>query len=519
MINTVNEMKRLASIILSLTLGSAALCFAQTQSDLNRALFAGYEEILSKNPNDYLTLYERAAQYYYLSKYDDAFIDIIKALQYTPEKEKGMKMQALTLLADISLQQKDYARALGAVEQILAIQPDSYATHYKRGNILLHMERYEEAYRAFSGMQSLRSHSQEAYFGMAQAAMRMGREYEVEGLVKQAQDCNPNSSLTYCRIGDLYRDLKMPQRAATNYLVAINLDSNGDPRPVEALVAMAREDFAPVSESLDHAATVTQNPATIYYLKGHLAYSTGHFKAAQEALSKLMLTPQGLDAGLYRMFAESELALGNADKALRHINAGMALDSNTEMLKTRARIHMALDDWMNAAMDASQVVEVAPDDVEAQRIFALTLLENGNPKRAVEVLNVALMEDPTDIESLLIRGWIKENKLKDRTGAAADYQRASTIEGEEIPAIIKRCIAQSKAGRQLDADAAVERLMADTGAPETLYWGAVYYAQTSNAAKAKEMLRRAQQAGYENYHSIHIDRTPTLTLAPVRKSL
>lgn len=489
---------------------------AQNSSELNRAMLSGYEEILAANPKDYLTLYERAAQYYYLSKYDEAFIDIIKALQYTPEKDKGMMVQELNLLADISVQQKDYQRAYDAVERILAIDPDSYATVYKKGNICLHLDRLDEAYRAFASMQRLKSHSQESYFGMAQAAMRMGKTDDVESLIKQAQESNPNSALTYCRVGDLYRELNQPQKAATNYLVAINLGNGVESRPIDALVAMSRENFTPVAQALDYAATVSQTPASMYYLKGHLAYSTGHYEAAREALSKLILTPQGLTGEPYRMLAESELALGNLDAALTHLAAGMAMDSNTDMLKSQARVQMAKGNWLEAAMDLSQVVEQLPEDAEAQILFARTLIETGNPKRAVDVLGTVLLDDADNLDALLLRGWIKENKLKDRQGAAQDYTRAGNVEGEDIADIVKRCIGKSKAGRQLDADAIVADLVKNAKTPDTYYWAGVYYAQTANPRLAKEMVNKAVAEGYENMNLIKLDTTPLLSVAPMR---
>ena len=52
-------------------------------------MLRGYQEILNENPKDYTTLYQRATQYYNLSMYDEALVDIIKALDYTPEKRKS----------------------------------------------------------------------------------------------------------------------------------------------------------------------------------------------------------------------------------------------------------------------------------------------------------------------------------------------------------------------------------------------------------------------------------------------
>ena len=93
------------------------------------------------NPKDYTTLYQRATQYYNLSMYDEALVDIIKALDYTPEKEKELRIDEYSMLTDIYIQTKEYDKALSAVNNALALSPKDYALLYKKGNVALYLNR------------------------------------------------------------------------------------------------------------------------------------------------------------------------------------------------------------------------------------------------------------------------------------------------------------------------------------------------------------------------------------------
>ena len=152
--------RRLAvSLLLSgLTLAGTA----QQIPPLAKAMLDGYTAVLAQDPKDYQTLYERAAQYYSLSLYDQALLDVSKAIQYTPSKETALLAQEYSLLADIRLEEKEYGKALEAVESALTYAPESYADIYKKGNICLHLKRPDEAYASFSRLHRFKTRSQDA---------------------------------------------------------------------------------------------------------------------------------------------------------------------------------------------------------------------------------------------------------------------------------------------------------------------------------------------------------------------
>ena len=113
---------KIKAFFLAVTLLACTGANAQQINPITKAVLRGYQEILNENPKDYITLYQRATQYYNLSMYDEALVDIIKALDYTPEKEKELRIDEYSMLTDIHIQTKEYDKALSAVNNALAAE-------------------------------------------------------------------------------------------------------------------------------------------------------------------------------------------------------------------------------------------------------------------------------------------------------------------------------------------------------------------------------------------------------------
>ena len=117
-----------------LAICAAFVCQAQQINPITKAMLNGYSELLKENPKDYQTLYERAAQYYSLSRYEEAHSDLMKAIEYTPAKEKTLRESELSLMADVAIEMKNYELALKSIDEALQLSPANYAYTYKKGN-------------------------------------------------------------------------------------------------------------------------------------------------------------------------------------------------------------------------------------------------------------------------------------------------------------------------------------------------------------------------------------------------
>lgn len=511
-------MKKYYRPLLCLLLGAAFACPAQQINPITRAMLNGYNELLKENPKDYLTLYDRAAQYYQLSLYDDAQNDLIKAIEYTPTKEKDLRLSELTLMADVATETKNYDLALQSINEALEMNPGNYANVYKKGNILLHLDRPEEAYRVFSSMQSMKSRSQEAYFGMAKACIMQKNFTEAEDLMKEAENADPSNYLTYCRLGDLFMDMEQPENAATNYLVAFNLSGDSQ-RPLDSLIELANKNYGAVATALDFAIEKSDNKIPNLFLKGNIACESGHYSQAEAAFTQLLEYPEAHISSVYAQQAIALLGQNKIDEAQESIDKAIKLDNRAADYLTKSVIELALGKPAEAVMDAAVASQDGSVAAEALTQKAEAQIALGDSKGAIESLNEAIMVAPDNQKALLLRAYVNENMLKNGKAAIGDLNRVILEEAESFPAYAYKALAQAKAGKRLDADSTMSKALQGNSTPDDLYWAAVYYAQTGDLEKAKELLDKAVYDGYQNQFNLKTLNTPWLSIAPIRHLL
>lgn len=502
--------------LLCLALAASIGVSAQQINPITKAMLNGYDEILKENPKDYQTLYERAAQLYRLSFYDQALNDVTKAIEYTPAKEKVYKVQELSLLTDIAIEMHNYDVALRAVNEALEIDPDSYANIYKKGNVCLLLNKPEDAYRAFSSMQRLKTRSQEAYFGMAQACIMMDKMTEATELLKEAEAADSSSYLTYCRVGDLYQEMGQNENAATNYLIGFSM-ANDNSRPLNSLVELGKKDYPAVAKSLNYAADRSVNRVPILYLKGSIAQAAGYYDDAEDAFTQLAAMPQGNEAGVFAALAQAQFDLNKLKDALTNIDKAIAINASSNDYILKSKILIGLNQYPQAVTESSKAVSRAPGNIEALMTLAQAQTAANAPEDAQKTLNEIIMTSPDNIEALLLRAYLNANLLNNGKGAITDFNRIIAEHPETFKDKVAKAISQVKVGKKLDADAAIESALHDTTSPEDLYYAAVYYAQTDNLTKGIETLNKAIYDGYNNKYNLQTDNTPMFNITPLRR--
>lgn len=496
----------------------AASASAQQINPITRAMLNGYTEILKSNPKDYQTLYERAAQYYQISQYDNALNDLTKAIEYTPAKDKDMRLSEFSLLADAAVETKNYELALDAINSALNLQSDNYANIYKKGNILLYLNRPEEAYRVFSTLQSLKSRSQEAYFGMAKAAIMQEKFTEAEDLMKEAEKADPTGALTYCRLGDLYLDMNQPENAATNYLVAFSLGDNSNDRALSALIRLANTNYSAVAMALDFAIDKSENKIPMLYLKGMIAERSGNYSQAAQALEQLISFPEGRSAGVYMTYAKALLALNRLQEAQQNIGFSINSNPSEEAYIIASQVALAQNNLTEGVRYATNALSANPQSPDAFYQAALAQIAAGDKDGALTTLNELVMYAPDNMPALLLRAYVQEQLHNNGKGAVGDFNRIIMETPSDAQSVAIKGIAQAKTGKKLDADATIANgLLSDNASDKNnLYWAAVYYAQTGDLAKAEEYVEKAITAGYQDEFNLKTADTPWMTIAPIR---
>lgn len=509
-------------LLLSLTLFACAGAGAQQISPLTKAVLRGYQEILNENPKDYTTLYQRATQYYNLSMYDEALVDIVKALDYTPEKEKDLRIDEYSMLADIYIQTKEYDKALTAVNNALALAPQDYALLYKKGNVALYLNRPEDAYQSFAAMQRLKSRSQEAFFGMARADIMMNKTEDAKELIKQAENADPSNYLTYCRIGELYEDMHEDENAAANYLSAFSLADGKSSRPLESLINLAYKNYPAVESAIQYAVSRTSNTDPLYFLQASIAFNSGNYRQAYDGFTSLLQSKEGQIASVYANMARCCIALDKIAEATTNASLAVLKENSVSTQIVKAEAELAAGNPSAALLAATKALHIDANSVEALTQSALANIALNDAKAAMQNLNEAAMIDPANLYVRMIKAYVNFNQLDDAKEAILEYGRiGNTLDPETFNDITYKALAQCLAGKKLDADENMKRALRDkvNKTKDDYYMAAVYYAQTGDLVKGKEMIDKAVSLGYQNLYNLYSNKTVNLNIAPLRHLL
>lgn len=498
-----------------------ALCLcagAQSINPITQAMLDGYETLLAQNPKDYLTLYERASQYYRLDRYDEALSDIKKAISYTPAKDKEQLGSEYSLLCDIYTQLGEYDNALIAIDNAINNSSQTYPLLYTKGNICLHLNKTTEAKDAYSAMQRINPRSSESLFGLAHVYALEGNSTSALKYLEDAEKADPTNYLTYCRLGDIHRELGMPQHAAADYLSAFSLSSTTD-RPLSSILDLARENYDAVDDAIDYAASKTSNVVPLYFIHANVATEGGKYQEAYNSYRQLISAIPEQDAeNIYYPLAYVALHMGNIGEADSYVSKAMAArpDMKTNMLK--ADIELAKGNIEAARMYSNAALRLEATDARVLNQAAYIECAAGNYAEATRYLTDVILNDATNIDALIMRGYINANKLKNQASALSDFSRAALVEGTDHEAVAKKAIAQLKAGRSLDATSTIGsvRQAASTDAKAS-YYLALFDLAADDAVAAKVDLEAARDKGFEDEYLLNFYSAPLLSVAPLRK--
>lgn len=505
----------LKNIFLAACASLALNATAQQINPITQAVLNSYETLLEQNPNDYETLYQRGAQYYNLGMLEKAFSDIEKAISLTPEKDKETRKQEFALMASICYSIENYNLALTAIDNALAIAPSSYPYLYTRGNICLKLKNADEAEKSFKAMQSIKSRSQESLFGLAKTAILKGDVTAAKELMKEAEGLDSSNYLTYCRLGDINRELGENQLAAADYLNAFALGGEQNSRPIQSLVELASDDYNAVESALNYAISKTSNTLPLNFMKGNIALQSGNYAPAYTALSDLLSSESGREAGVYAAFAKACIGLDKPEEAIKAITIAVNMNPSAEYQLEKARIERSTGNPATALIDAGNAYKSDINNIEALIEMALDNMALNQYEPALENLNEAVLTDPTNMEVLMLRAFTYD-KLKNSRAALADYSRVAKMNSSDFRSSMYKAFATALTGNKPAGDLLMAETMKNAKNPGQYFDAAIYYTQTGNLEKGKELINKAKAEGFQNLFLLNKDNTANLNIAPLR---
>lgn len=490
---------------------------AQQINPMMEAMFRNYADILAENPKDYYTLYDRAAQYLSIGEFNRALSDIEMALEYTPAKDTDYRQAEYSLKCDILTAQKDFKGAIKAANDALAINDKSGGDLYKLGNLYLLENNADEALKIFQRLQRDQPRSQEAFYGMAKANVMKGNTAEATDLLQEIESLGKQSFVTYCRIGDLYVDMNNLKDATKNYVIAYNLEDNSQ-RPIESLKNISKKNPSAVMEALE--GIIAENPDNIAlnYVKAILAFDNGDYIKAEKACKDLAKGLEEESPAVYRMLAVTQLAQNNLSEATQSIGTAEKLAPNDPGVQlNKAEVYMSQNPQL-ALSAAEKALKTDPNGEGALLAAAKASILAGKYEDAQNYLNEMILSNPSDVEALLLRGYLSSEFLNNEKSGLTDYTRAGNIQQSGTAKdLVLAALGKSKAGKKLDAEGMINQAIQQSGKDkDALYLIAVYYAQTGNEAKAREYSEKAIANGYTNLYNLKTNIEPLFNLSAIR---
>lgn len=182
----------------------------------------------------------------------------------------------------------------------------------------------------------------------------------------------------------------------------------------------------------------------IKYNLGLLDMARGKNKDAVNTLTEIINKyPNYCEARIAR--AEANLQLDHANEALE--DAELIIEKETllkpapdivekaHFVKAAARLQLRL--YTEAHIELQNIINKNPQNLNSQILDALTLQQMGQPKEALNRLNMIVSANPNNIDALTTRANV-EQTLKLFTLARADYDQLITLQPEESSYYIER---------------------------------------------------------------------------------
>lgn len=517
-------MNRFNRYILTLSLAAAVGSVnsqGQTIDPVTQAALDSYAQLLKENPGDYMTLYQRAAQYYMMKRYDEALADLHSALKVTPAKDVEMKAGEYSLISDIYSEKKDYKEALSAIDSALALQGSDYLMLFRKANLCLKVNKPEEAYKNFSRMQAINSRSQDAYFGMAQADLMMNRKEDALLLIQQGESLGATNYITYCKIGNLYKGAGDDYDAGINYLKAFSMQPD-KPEPIQQLAQLASSNYRSLEMAFNNCISKSTNPSEMYYLLGRLSLASGHYRQADNCYTLLMEEMESPTPAILAGAAEACYYRDKQKEAAVYINNALSKEQRAEYYIVKANIENASDNTQAAIASAQAALKLNPADNKARMALAISYIMQRNGESAINNLNDIIAENPSDIRALMLRAYVNFELLDNAKASVADYVRISRMDPEDsFRGNCMKALAMALSGQLQEGNQLMKDLLKDDKhkTADAYYDAAVYYSQTGNLEEGIKMARKAIEMGYENLFELYTDKTANLTISPIRHLL
>lgn len=485
---------------------------------ITSAVMDVYDDELRSNPDNYNVLFRRAHLFYGAGQYNQALVDIDRAIPLIPKSDSDLLCQAYTLRANIYLMTEREAEALADFDMAYSLDPTSYVLLYQKANTEFLIGNYADAKEDYRRLQRRHNRSLEALIGLARVAVKENNLGLANEYADEAVTLYPAEAEAYIRRASVRQLLGNMTGAVDDLILALAVDKNSS-HAISEIVKISHVDYNAVISSLSSAISQAPDVGIYIYIRASIEQAHYHYVPAINDYNSIINRNLYNFAGLHASLAECYYALGMFEKAVSEINYAIGSTAdNSSYYVTLSKIKLAMGADINAMEAAMMACDKNPQSNAALIQKGLCAEAQRKYTDASDYIGEAILNQPDDPRLLIIRGWILQQNLNKPTEARAFYERASTATDYEASINSLKGFALLATG---DTDKAKEwvnnAIETQTDVDGRLhYLASCLYSQMGDVETALSMAAIALERGYANLFDWRYDSTANINPSPLR---
>ncbi len=434
-----------------------------------------YEEALNQDPESARVELELAAIYQRMGEVKKALAHVEKSLKLDPKQQDAYFLlaslhvglnqlqeatqeyerilvldpdnrEARLFLATLYAQQRRFPQAIRTIQEILRLEPQSVVGYFYLGHFYLETDHLEEAKKQFLQVLNMDPTFVPAMFDLAATLEREKYYSRALGMYHRILRQQPNNSRAWASIGRLFLVMNRYGEAQKAFAKVMELEKK-DPGAIFNIGLILLEQKLP-DEAIQRLRPLLNNPRyqdqARYYIslaleeKGdlkaaaleyqlvdrdsehfiparlrmaYLAYQQGDKARARQILAEL----QGIAPGREEIYLTSAYFYedeGLWDEAIKVLAEGLKnVDRSGEIHFRLAMLYEKKQDREASILQIKQVLELDPDNADAQNFLGYTYAEGGTHlDEAENLIRAALRAKPDSGPILDSLGWVYYKK-------------------------------------------------------------------------------------------------------------
>ncbi|HQW42354.1 MAG: hypothetical protein KBA60_13555 [Flavobacteriales bacterium] len=273
-----------------------------------------------------------------------------------------------------------------------------------------------------------------AYQSRAEVNVLMGRPLEVARDLKHIAALEPADAALGAAAARAYLDIDSATIARDLCNTALKVDrKNMEALQFKTRACLKLGDLDCATEASDAALALKATTDT-YFLHGLARAAVRDYKTAETDFDRVLEWNHLYEAAyvelanvqleLYEVFTGTTMQMRTLDKAVEKCTVALDLNpQSTDALFTRSRAYAAQKEYAKAIEDISRCIALGRTDQAVYHQRALYYSGLGQHQNAVNDLNKILLDNPDDVDELVLRATSKEANL-DMEGALKDLELA-----------------------------------------------------------------------------------------------